>query len=241
MSRTPARSAASTSVAVPSMLLCQYLPGRLHRLGHRLVGGEVHDRRHPVVAAHLLDERRVVDVALDQRRAEQGVGPPELERVEHDDVAPAVAQRADGVRPDVPGTAGDEDGHLAGSLCMAENLQRAWSARLPPSLDRPAGTIARATGPEGARTCEHRDRPRRPGLRRRPRRPRRLGDRPPPPAGRVHERPHGDTAARRSARPVRGLALVQGQPAASTSSSSPGPSAASSPTAPGRPSSSTTT
>ena len=43
------------------------------------------DRRHAVVAADLLDERLVVDVALDERRAEHGIGAAELERVEHDD------------------------------------------------------------------------------------------------------------------------------------------------------------
>ena len=50
-----------------------------------------------------------MDVADDERRVDDRFPPPELERVQHDHLAPRLAQRTDRVRPDVPGTAGDED------------------------------------------------------------------------------------------------------------------------------------
>ena len=61
--------------------------------------------------ADLLDNGRVVDVTLDQRRAEDGLGATELQRVQDDDVAPGLAQCPYRVGPDVPGTAGDQDRH----------------------------------------------------------------------------------------------------------------------------------
>ena len=65
------------------------------------------DRRDAVIAAHLLDEVRVVDVATHERRPEQRLDAPELQRVEDDDLAAGVAQGAHGVRADVAGAAGD--------------------------------------------------------------------------------------------------------------------------------------
>ena len=69
------------------------------------------DGRDAVVAAHLLDEWAVVDVAPHERRAEQGVGPAELEGVEDDDLTAGITEGADGVRADVAGPACDEDRH----------------------------------------------------------------------------------------------------------------------------------
>ena len=128
-------------------------------------------------------------------------------------------------------------------------------------IDRNRGGRAadRGTVPNGAAPCRTRQlsghvelrheflraassgRPRRADLRRRSRRPGRLGGRAPARARGLHEHPHRDAPAARPARSGRGVALVQGQPAASTCSSSPARSAGSWPTAPGRPSSSTTT
>ena len=73
------------------------------------------DRRDAVIAADLLHERGVADVAHDERRTEQRVDPSELERVEHDDVPPGVAERSHRVRTDVAGAAGDEHGHRVAS------------------------------------------------------------------------------------------------------------------------------
>ena len=58
----------------------------------------------------------VAQVAFHERCAVEVLLSPELARVVHHDRAVGLAQGPHGVRPDVPGATGDEDGHDAAML-----------------------------------------------------------------------------------------------------------------------------
>ena len=73
--------------------------------------GEVHDRVDAVLAQQAADQLAIAGVADHQlavhdRRAEAGD-----EIVEHDDLFVALAELANDMAADIPGAAGDENGH----------------------------------------------------------------------------------------------------------------------------------
>ena len=71
----------------------------------------MHHLGDPVIAAHLLHQIAVADVAHDEVGAQQRGAVAELHGVEHDQRSALFAQHAHGVRTDVAGAAGDENGH----------------------------------------------------------------------------------------------------------------------------------
>ena len=87
----------------------------LERIGDGLwndcVGREVHDRRDVVVAQEATDELTISGVSDDQRAVQYGRAESGRQIVQNHDVFAALAELTNDMTTDIPGTAGNQNGH----------------------------------------------------------------------------------------------------------------------------------